>query len=158
MKVYAWIKIAEHPQPGGPGAQKGDIVYFYPIGVPQGKETLNHYVPVVVDLKVPCGENFIFTARCNRCKFSTPDLCDIRKYRSGVWSQGTLEKPPTLLKKRRYQIDRSMFISGDTETTVLKKDKTEQEKALLLTQANNNEQLPSVIKEKKKWLGTQTNK
>ena len=109
MKFLAGIKIPEHPQPDGQGGQRGDVVFFHRLNRPggYGRKTWQNYLAVVVDLKVPCGTDFDtydavkkeFKSDCNTCAYNDPADCDIRKYLTPVWSTGSVNDQPTLLKK-----------------------------------------------------------
>lgn len=153
MKVYVFTKIKENKNPRG--TTTGDIVYIYPIDVPQAKLDINDFLPIVMDLTIPCGENFRQIALqnrkatpCHRCIYNDVDTCDVRKYTQGVWTAGTLKDQPKLKKKRRYSIDRSTFISAESETLVTNDEKTETEKELAFTRAVNNERSPMIIEDK----------
>jgi len=141
MKVYAYINIADK--------LKGDIIYIYPMVEDQGKLTLNKFIPVVIDLNIPCGDAFNkLEYNCVRCKDNDWETCDKIKYERAVWSAGDILNPPKVIKRRRYMIDRTEFISGESELLITKADKTEQEKLTIITNAKNNEQLKTVIIEK----------
>lgn len=157
MKVYVYIKIQEHPNPKSGGTTKGDIIYIYPIVEDQGRLTLNNTLPVVMDLNIPCGDDFnriIYEPNnpdllnCNRCPYSDPDMCDKVKYTVGIWSAGDVENPPKLTAKRCWSIDRNQFVSPISEVLITNPDKTEAQKAQIIMQAKNNEQLKSIISEK----------
>jgi len=149
MKVFAFVKIPKHPQPDGPGGQKGDLVFFWPI-VPKdklGKKTLNVFLPVVVDITIPCSAKFGINPPCRKCKDNDPAVCDYIKYQRPLWSTGSILDPPTMLKKFRYSIDRDKFIDGASEAVVIKTEKTEAEKETIVASALNNEQSVAVIKD-----------
>ena len=149
MKVYAYIKIADHPQPDGTGMQKGDICYFFPMNRPQGNLTLNAYLPVVVDLTIPCGQAFQdLKFNCNKCQYNDEKLCEIQKYNKPVWSPGGLFEMPKPIKIRRYNIIRSKFISPLTEIEIVKRPKTVAAKTAILLNADAHEQQLSIIDDK----------
>lgn len=149
MKVFAWIKFKKHPQPDSSGMQEGDICYFYPMVEDQGRLTMDTYLPVVVDLNIPCGKVFQeLKHNCTKCKFNNPESCEVINFRRGIWSPGSIDKPPKIVKKRKFFINRSAFLSPTSEALITKKDKTKEDKALIITNATNNEQPKNIIQEK----------
>lgn len=159
MKVYAFIKIKEnkHPQ----GSTTGDIIFIYPIDVPQARLDINDFFPVVIDLNIPCGENFKQIALqnrnaipCSRCEYNDVDMCDVRKYTQAIWTEGTLENPPKVEKKRRYYIDRTQFIDPTAEFLAVNDEKTEEEKIQTFNIAKSNEQLKTIIADKMEIIKT----
>jgi hypothetical protein len=154
MKVYAFTKIKANPRKEG--TTTGDIIYIYPIDVPQARLDINDFMPVLIDLNVPCGENYRLIALndakavpCVECQYNDIDLCDVRKYTQAVWSDGDLKTPPQVIKARRYNIDRTQFISGaESDALVTNDDKTDQEKILSFDRANKNEQPVSIVADK----------
>lgn len=145
MKVLAFIKIRKHPQPDSGGAQAGDIISFHPVDEPRSEEELKFYLPILVDINIPCGEKYDKGLKCVNCEFNDPDLCDNIKYTRGIWGEGSLLTPPKPITKRKYKIDRTKFISGATDETVLKWDKTEVERQTILSDSLAHEQPKSVI-------------
>ena len=161
MLVYAWIKIEDHPQPEGGGTQKGDIVLFTRTDRrAYGRKTLEFFLPVVVDITVPCGDDFdnyntekkAFTRLCARCEWANQDDCDVIKYTKAVWGAGDIDNAPRPIKNRKYNIDRTKFISELSEAVVVKLDKTEQEKLTILTDSANNPRPVTDIEDKEAIL------
>ena len=155
MKAYILVKIKENKNPGA--TTTGDIVTVYPIDVPQAKLDINDFLYVVVDLKIPCGDNFraktvneVGSYRCNRCKYNDYELCDVINYTRAVWSSGSLKNKPEIIKGRRFFIDRTSFISAESDVLVINDNKSEVEKTLSFQKAQNNEQPKSVITEKQR--------
>jgi len=154
MKVFAFLHIPEHPDSKSSGGQKNDIVFLWPIRPKDklGKLTLDVYLPVVIDATIPCGTKYfksITTAQvCNNCQHNDPDDCDHVKYSKALWGTGTIDDPPKPIKKHRYSMDRSAFISGLTEAIIVKPEKTEAEKELIVSQSISNTQDMSLITDK----------
>lgn len=151
MKVKALIKSKPKTSTKEGSYDVGDIIYFWPLNKDHGSRTFTSMMAVVIDLKVPCGDKFdVQPPPCNTCKDNHIDTCDIIKYSKGVWTSGDVLNPPKLIKKSRYNINRSQFISGESEKLTVKIEKTEAEKDIMLTRALDNIQLESVIKDKVK--------
>ncbi len=154
MKVYVYTRvIPNNLTPSDDGV--GDAVYIYPIDVPQAKLDIQDFLPIVMDLKIPCGDNFrkrvadqSNATQCQKCEFRDEDLCDNIKYTVGVWGEGTLRTPPKLINKRRYKIDRSTFVSADSNDLITNTEKTEGEKIISFNRAINNPQPVSVMIDK----------
>lgn len=114
MKVYVYIKIKENKNPQG--TTKGDIIYVYPMVEDQGKLTLDNFIPVVMDLKIPCGEDFNKQVYdCSKCKENDWETCDVIKYQRAKWTAGDIDNPPKTEKARRYSIDNTKIMNIETE-------------------------------------------
>lgn len=139
MLVYIFIKIHEHPQPDSLGSQKNDIIYIYPIVEDIGKDTLNHFLPLRIDLNIPCGQKFQkLINHCPTCQYNDPDECEVVKYTKGLWSPGDIENPPKLIKKARHYINRLSFTNQTIENLLLNKNKTEEQKDLIMSFVNSS--------------------
>lgn len=160
MKAYAIVKFKEHPQPNSAGAQKGDIIDILPIydgNVTIGTKDLDFFIPIVVDMKIPCGDGnkeaagtFTFNSRgpefrCGECKFNDIDLCERIKHLKAEWGGGDIDHPPTVVRKRMYKIDIETVIPKATLDTAKSVDKTEVAKASIITWSKTNEQPLSIV-------------
>lgn len=147
MKVFAFLKIN-----GSDANPEGDIISFHRLSNDintMGRDALNYFVPVVVDINVPCDSDFGMPHnKCVRCEWSTPDDCDVVKYTRGAWSTGDLDNPPRVIRKCKHRIDFQALLSKKTIENLRKTGKTEGEMHTILENALNNEQLSSVIEEK----------
>lgn len=140
MKVFAWVK-----NKAGLAHEQGDVIYFYPMVEDQGKDTLNHFYPLVVDITIPCGETFAKVKHdCPRCKWNDPDSCDVIKYTRGKWSTGDVLNPPKIIEKREYKVDISKII----DSTILKEEKTTIEKEAIITDTKKTENTTSIFVKK----------
>lgn len=158
MKAYVYAKHRTHPQPNSQGMQRGDVCYIYPINPSvghQGNLTLRTYVPIVIDLNIPCGQGEVagmnwnsLTFRCPKCPKNDPLSCDVNKYRKGKWSAGDIKDPPKLIKKRIYKIDIDSFLSEDSKVLVERELKNDTEKALVYANSKKNEQSKTLFREK----------
>lgn len=113
--------------------QYGDIVEIYPItgnDFDIGTETLNHFVLMKMDLKIPCGDGMedaagTFTIgkrgpefKCGQCRYNDIDLCERTKYLKGEWSGGSIEKPPVLIRKKLHKIDLDSLLPENIKVIV----------------------------------------
>lgn len=154
MKVYAFVKIQHHPQePDGQGSHYGDVVSFHRIDREFSKDELKYFLPVPMDLKVPCGDEFMKpgskTYGCKDCKDNDPELCEVAKYERGEWSEGTVFDPPQVVKSRRYTVDLKAIVPS--ETLAMAENKTKDaltEAAIMDTMGKITTQTVSVIKDK----------
>jgi len=153
MKVYAFVKIRHHPQePDGPGVHYGDIVSFHRVESKRSEEELKFFLPVLVDINIPCGDKYDreMRGKCGKCKWNDPKVCDVQKYCRGEWSEGTLFEPPTLTKKRRYRLDLKSILPSDKLSLAEKEEKTEKDRLAILDYVSKNEISPSLIVDKVK--------
>lgn len=159
MKVYVYVKHKANPQISGAGTQEGDVIFIYPIVKDQGKLTLKTYIPIVMELNIPCGQGQVpdmdFTInesrsmwQCVKCPFNDVIDCDARKYTSAKWGTGDILNPPRITKARRHSVNYGLLLSDASETLVKKQNKTDLEKALVFTNAKNNQQTKAIIEEK----------
>jgi len=147
MLVFAFTKIPDHPSKDpNRGARKGDISSFHPLDYEFSKEELKFFLPVVVELKIPCDE--YGKQPCRKCQHNNPESCDAIKYIKGLWSTGTVFQEPKLLMKRKYNIDRSKFLSADSELLITKENKTLEERNAIISNAKKNPQVAGIITEK----------
>lgn len=153
IELYAFCKIAEHPNPSGGGADKGDISSFHRADYVFSDEEVNMFLPVLMDLNVPCGDKYdLPDNKCGPlCPWYDPDVCDVIKYSRAEWDAGDIEKgiPPKAIKTRRYKIDRGLFLTSGEEIIVSKPIKTPQEKATIINIANTKKQIKTIIEDKK---------
>ena len=143
MQVYAWIKHKIHPDPSTGGSTRGDLIYIYPMVRDQGKLTHDSFFPVVIDLKIPCGDRFTIGTDgkewdCTKCRYNDLDDCDVVKYSRALWSLGDIENPPKVIKKCRYNIDIDSILSVDSKKIVYKTINTREEEELIISRADNN--------------------
>ncbi len=158
MKAYVLIRIKQ----GTPEITKaGDIIEIYPItgnDNDMGTDTRNDFLPLVMNIAIPCGDGAIDAAgkwginkrgptfQCGSCKYNDPDLCERIKYLKAEWGGGTLETPPKVVRKRMHYIDRSGFTTSQFESFITKVDKTEVEKSAMMAFAKANEMPKSIIR------------
>jgi len=151
MQVYALSKIHEHPDTKGSGAQKGDISTFKPLNYEFSKEELRFFLPVVVDLIIPCRNAFMNPkhkdfVKCGSCPNYDNDLCDNAKYCRAVWSAGNVLNPPKIIRKRKYNINRDILgLTAGQEALIVKADKTVAEIEQVISDSKTNVQLKEVI-------------
>ena len=150
MKVYAFVKIKHHPQePDGQGAHYGDIVSFHRVETKRSQEELKFFLPVLVDINIPCGDKYDreMNGKCGGCKFNDPEECDVQKYARGKWSEGSLFEPPKLIKRARYKIDLSEVIDAE-KIALAEKEKSIEECAVIMDYASKTEISVTAIEEK----------
>ena len=150
MKVYAFVKIRRHPDPLGAGAQYGDVISFHRIETKRSEEELKFFLPVLVDINIPCGDKYDRGNNCAICKECEPELCDVIKYCRSEWTAGDILNQPKILKKRRYKMDIDSLIPTEFLAVVEKEDKTTEDQALIITTAITTEISASKILDKVK--------
>lgn len=130
MKVYALIKIREHPQPDGAGAQQFDLVTFERADRDFSEKEWQYFIPIPVDINIPCGDQFMkeMIGKCGECQYNDPALCDVQKYCRGEWSEGGVEQEPTLIHKRRYKIPVNATLSQNMLKLALNQKKNAAQK------------------------------
>ena len=149
MKVFAFSKIPDHPSKNiNEGTRKGDIASFHRLDHKFSKMELQFFLPVVVDITIPCGDNYD-KVRCYNCKYNNVESCDVQKYTQPLMSYAPNPRP---LQKRMYNITREGFISGDSESLITRIDKTLTERNTIVANALKNEQ-PKTIMVKKEYNG-----
>lgn len=159
MNVHVWVRHREsgtHPQRG----RRGDIVEILPIQKVLEAQTHRSVVPLVVDLNIPCGNNFQYVYvpekksyrkgwNCKTCPYDDPDLCDCRKYRRAMWDTGSLEEKPELISKSRFNINLDTVLPSDVKSYAFKVDnKVEQDKTDMLTWAKSNPKTRVIFQDK----------
>jgi len=124
------IKVKHHPDPDGMGAQFGDVVSFSRPDHVFSEKELKYFIPIPVDINVPCGDNYMKVVdggypdwNCSTCPDNDPDVCDVQKFVRGEWSEGDVENPPMLLKKRRYRIPIDVVLNSTMLALATKDDK-----------------------------------
>ena len=144
MKVFAYIKIHQHPTKD----YKGDIIYLYPtteFQQHQGNLTLNDHLPVLIEANIPCDEGMGLPKGygafnkveqdCGKCTNNDPTLCDKIKYQRAVFSGGSLFEEPIIINKRMYYIDVDDFLSVDSKASIAIANKTKEKMGAILTTA-----------------------
>jgi len=150
MKVLALVKIRYNSK--SDGTTYGDLIALGRTDYIRSTSELESFVPVLLDLNIPCGDKFMKGHNCVTCEYNDPIDCDSVKYQRGLWTEGDIENPPTLIKKRRYIIDITKLLSEETLVLIAKHDKTEIEQATIMANATNpaHEQPKSVIEDRLK--------
>ena len=149
MLVKAMVRTKENITGKSVGYVAGDIIYFWPLNKDHGRLTFNSLIAVVLDLKIPCGSKFDEQPpNCEGCKFNNYKDCDVIKYTYPELDFSHDLSQPRLLRKRKYNIDRSLFVSKETEDIIVNTEKTVIEKEKLLSDALINPQAESIIIEK----------
>lgn len=145
MLVKAMVKTKTHPQPEGPGAQKGDIIYLWPLAKDHGDETFNYYMSIIMDLTIPCG--FVFNIQpppCAGCEHNLSRSCDKTKLEEPLFDPITFE----VIKKRRHKVDVDALLSTDSKSLVYNEEKTAGEKETMLSRAIKNPISKTIITDK----------
>jgi hypothetical protein len=148
MKVYAFVKIRVHPDADGPGTTYGDIICFERMDRSLSKTELIHFLPVPMDIKIPCGDDYMKSHSCPQCKNNDIALCDVQKYCRAEFSDGGVLEEPQLLKKRRFKIDIDKEISKPILDIAKKRDKTDVEDAKVKSDMDKITILESKIEDK----------
>lgn len=149
MLVWVFIK---HKKGQGKSTTTGDVIYIYPItGNDIGKETLNYFFPVKIDLNIPCGFKIINGIKqwdCNNCPDNDPASCDVIKYMAPKWDNGSITESPKMKNKRRYKINLRDIITENEELLIKKHGKTTAENSLIMSKANSGLKTKDKIREK----------
>lgn len=147
-KVYVFIRLFDNQYVADGAYAEGDIVDILPI-LPVGKNDLNKHLVVVMDLNIPCGQGAVsgmsfndLDFNCGRCSNNNYTLCDFVKYTRSEYTSNIVSK------KARYNIDRKLFISAESESAVLKDEKTVPDITLQIDNAVKNPQLKTIITDK----------
>lgn len=141
MKVYAFIKIVHHPQePDGPGVHYGDIVSFHRMETKRSAKELKYFLPVQVDINIPCGEKYDreMKGKCGECRFNDPTLCDVQKFARASWSAGDIINPPEVVHRCRYSMPIKTLIPSDKLQLAEKSDKTETDRQTIMDYVSKN--------------------
>lgn len=111
MNVFLYFKIKDPDDLTSRATRKGDLCYIYPVVNSKGEKhhqgnlTLDTHRPFVMDLTIPCGNDFLdLTFKCQTCQWNNPIDCDYRKYQRAIWSAGDVLNPPKIVSKTRYKI------------------------------------------------------
>ena len=105
MQVYVYIKVQIDENITDKSFVQGDIVFIYPMVLDQGKLTLDDVRPLVMDLKIPCGEDFKPVFKCKDCIHRDPESCDVMNYQRALWTSGDLFTPPKVDRKNLFYVD-----------------------------------------------------
>ncbi len=141
MLVTVLVKI------GVPGnITVGKISEVLPVwsAIKYGKKTLDSFIPVVMELKIPCNDSKSDLFLCGPCQWNDWELCDRIKYLRNEWTPGDVDNPPKAFRGR-YQIDYSAFISESSLAEYGKEEKTETKMNFLMLQAENNQKTDAAI-------------
>jgi len=148
MKVFAFVKIRTNKAPQG--ATRGCVISFHRTESPRSEEELKFFLPVLVDINIPCGDKYDRGNKCGSCKYNDPQECDVQKYGRAIWTSGDILNPPRVAKKRRYKIDIDSFLSPDSLAVIDKLEKTKEERDMIISNALKNEVFESLILDKVK--------
>ena len=140
MRVRVLVKHREN--------NRGNIVEILPINEPLGRLVLRSHYPVDIDIEVPCGAGFQPPYKCAKCVDNHPDTCDVRLYKTAIWSAGGVLDPPRLINKRRYRINLETVIPKEIETIAYKLEKTENEKQTIKNRADSICYQKNIIEDK----------
>lgn len=157
-KAYVYIKhksIVSKTE----GMQKYDVAYVYPMVADQGKLTLDTYLPVVMDLTIPCSVGLVSGMdwnvdvsgsmwSCSQCPYNDYLQCDVVNLTRAKWSAGDIDNPPVMLQKRIHRLDYTKFLNGTQVTSIEKEGKTEQEKTFVFNTIKNREQTKTILEVK----------
>jgi len=153
MKVYLLCRSIEHPQSLDVNApQLGDIVQMRRTDKPLARMELKFFTVVKVDLVIPCGEKFKgtdFAGMCKVCEDNDITKCEFQKYIKPEFDTGSMLDKPIILKNRRYKAVYTppVNIKNKIDEGLAKSEKDE---ANILSWADANEQLKTIIVDKVK--------
>jgi hypothetical protein len=148
MLGYAVVRTREKSDPKK--GVVGDIVQILPV-MEIGTKALNNNCVILMDLNIPCEEDFQnlnYRFLCKTCPNNHFELCDTKKYGSPIFTEGDLFHMPKVDIKHRFKINISSIFSQDTFSLFEVQEKTEAQRALMYTNANNNEQSSILIIDK----------
>lgn len=156
MKLCALVKIRQHPQPDGLGAQYGDVICFERSDRKFSDDEMKYFIAVPIDVNVPCGDNYkkvvngqyVKEWNCSKCKNNDPELCEVQKYCRGEWTEGDIFTPPRLAKKFRYKISLDTVIEKSILDTAKTSEKIEEDKTALEAWAADTLLEKSVVEDK----------
>lgn len=152
MKVFLLCRSIEHPQHSNPNApQIGDIVQVRRADKEVWGKELKPFTIVKVDLNIPCEEAFKQYdkgGRCRDCPNNDVDHCEFQKYIKPEYDTGSLLEEPTVIKKRRYK---AVYYPPPAIITAINKgiSKSKADEDSILLWAQDNEQLKSIVMDKK---------
>ena len=150
MKVYELVKIRHHPQPDGPGCQYGDVVLFLRADHKFSDKELKYFLPVPMDINVPCGDKYDkeMRGKCGECKDNDPALCDVQKYCRGEWTEGSVFEAPTLTHKFQFKVDLGAVCGEAVLTKAEKEEQTAEDKTSITTWAAETSTKESALVDK----------
>ena len=130
------------------GSYKNDIIEIMPVADNYSMVMLNTFFPVIIEMYIPCGENFKYIEgkkqfNCDTCLNTA--ICDKQKYGGGL-----VDENEELVHKFKSSINIDCFISAESKVLVEKQDKVKEERDLVLLRTKKNPQLKMTITEKSK--------
>lgn len=149
MKVFLLTRIKLHPDRANPNApQVGDIVELCRADRTHWGNEAKIFLPVLVDINIPCGDNFKQVDKgwyCGKCEYNHPDKCDCQKL---IQPQESIFGDGKILKKRRYKVN--IVAPSYIQTIIDKYDKkSKTEEATLLAWAKSNQfQIADILHDK----------
>jgi len=139
----------------GGSTTTGDIADIYPMDSPEivGTETLNYFFPVKMDLIIPCGSQFRIEENrkqwdCINCPYNDPASCDVIKFTSPKFNAGDIGQEPVIELKRKYKVNIDNILSVKSKILVEKQGKTQEEQSLVISRADKNPQLKTILEKK----------